>query len=118
MTMLPENLTMDPQQKEALRSLRLSWAPTADDMWHSQGAVHVGGVHDQAMSDVMDAFDDAAHTVDSNPLGVVLRGSAGSGIRSTRPANCEQETFTSCCDCTKQQPQGSARQRGASQACR
>jgi Helicase HerA, central domain len=70
---------MDPQQREALRALRLAWAPTADDMWHSLGAVHVSGIHDDVMSDVMDAFADAAHAADSNPLGVVIRGSAGSG---------------------------------------
>jgi len=79
MTALQQNETMEPQQREALRSLRLAWAPTADDMWHSQGAVHVGGIHDDAMSDIMDAFSDAAHTADSNPLGVVVRGPAGSG---------------------------------------
>ena len=60
MTALQQNETMEPQQREALRSLRLAWAPTADDMWHSQGAVHVGGIHDDAMSDIMDAFSDGA----------------------------------------------------------
>jgi hypothetical protein len=78
-TALQQPETMDPQQRDALRSLRLSWAPTADDMWHSQGAVHVGGIHDEAMSDVMDAFADAAHSADSNPLGMVIHGPAGSG---------------------------------------
>lgn len=71
--------SLDPQQREALRSLRLEWAPTAADMWHSQGAFHVGGIHDEAMADVMDSFADAVRATDSNPLGVVIRGAAGSG---------------------------------------
>ncbi|MDV3126292.1 DUF87 domain-containing protein [Mycobacterium sp. 21AC1] len=70
---------MHLQQREALSALRLTWAPTADDLWHSQGALHVGGLHDRAMGDVMAAFGDAQRDIDSSPLGVVVRGPAGSG---------------------------------------
>lgn len=70
---------MDAAQREALSSLRLSWAPTADDLWHSQGAVHVGGLNEFAIDDVDAAFADATRNPDSNPLGVVIRGQAGSG---------------------------------------
>ena len=65
---------MDPRDREALGSLRLSWAPTADDLWHSQGAVHVPGFNDDALDQVMAAFVDADRGPDSNPLGVVVRG--------------------------------------------
>lgn len=70
---------MELQHREALSALRLTWAPTADDLWHSQGALHVRGLHDRPMTDVMAAFGDAERETDSSPLGVVVRGPAGSG---------------------------------------
>ena len=48
-------------------------------MWHAQSALHVGGVHDDALDDVMAGFADARGMTDSSPLGVVVRGQAGSG---------------------------------------
>lgn len=79
MTNLQQHEAMDLHQREALRALRLGWAPTADDMWHAQSALHVGGVHDDALDDVMAGFADARGMTDSSPLGVVVRGQAGSG---------------------------------------
>lgn len=79
MTAVQGSETMDPQQRAALSSLRLSWAPTVNDMWHSEGTFHVGGINDRATGDVMDAFADAVRSPDSDPLGVVIRGQAGSG---------------------------------------
>jgi hypothetical protein len=70
---------MTPEQRHALRSLHLQFAPAADDLWHSQGAFHVPGVNDRALESVMDAFADAERSQDSSPLGVVVQGSAGSG---------------------------------------
>ncbi|MGE2716909.1 helicase HerA domain-containing protein [Mycolicibacterium litorale] len=70
---------MDPQARAALAGLRLAWAPTADDLWHSQGAVHVNGLHEHALDDVLAAFGDAERDPGSTPLGVVVRGQAGSG---------------------------------------
>ena len=70
---------MDPREREALSSLRLSWAPAADDLWHSQGALHVPGFNDKALDDVMAAFADAGREQQSSPLGVVVQGPAGSG---------------------------------------
>jgi Helicase HerA, central domain len=67
------------QQREALGSLRLSWAPTTDDLWRPQGALHVGGLHEDAIGMVMAAFDDAVRDPDASPLGVVVQGPAGSG---------------------------------------
>ncbi|MCG5433218.1 DUF87 domain-containing protein [Mycobacterium sp. MYCO198283] len=70
---------MDSRQREALGSLHLSFAPTADEMWHSQGTLHVGGLHDAALGDVLAAVGDAQRAEDVSPLGVVVRGPAGSG---------------------------------------
>ncbi|KUI35100.1 helicase HerA domain-containing protein [Mycobacterium sp. GA-2829] len=70
---------MDPREREALAGLRLAWAPTADDLWHSQGGVHVNGLHEHALDDVLAAFGDAERDPASTPLGVVIRGQAGSG---------------------------------------
>lgn len=70
---------MELQQREALSALRLTWAPTADDLWHSQGALHVSGLHERPIADVLAAFGDAEREPDSSPLGVVVRGPAGSG---------------------------------------
>jgi hypothetical protein len=70
---------MDATHREALASLRLTWAPTADDLWKPQAATHVKGLNEFAVDDVMDAFGDATRDPVSSPLGVVVRGSAGSG---------------------------------------
>ena len=70
---------MDTVQREALASLRLTWAPTSDDLWRPQGATHVTGLNENAVDDVMDAFGDALADPASTPLGVVIRGPAGSG---------------------------------------
>ncbi|AFM15652.1 putative ATPase [Mycolicibacterium chubuense NBB4] len=70
---------MDLLQRDALASLRLTWAPTADDLWRPQAATHVRGLNEHAVDDVMDAFGDARSDPASAPLGVVIRGPAGSG---------------------------------------
>lgn len=70
---------MDPAQREGLRALSLTWAPAADDLWRPQGAVHVQGLNDAVMQEVMRAFGNAEHDDRSSPLGVVLQGRAGSG---------------------------------------
>ncbi|OZF09267.1 helicase HerA domain-containing protein [Rhodococcoides fascians] len=67
------------QQIRALESVRLSWAPTPDDVWRSQSNVHVPGMHERVFAEVMRAYDDAVHSDDASPLGVVVRGPAGSG---------------------------------------
>ncbi|WP_101950086.1 helicase HerA domain-containing protein [Mycobacterium sp. 3519A] len=70
---------MQEAQREALASLRLTWAPTADDLWRPQAATHVAGLNEFAVDDVMDAFGDATRDPMSSPLGVVVQGRAGSG---------------------------------------
>jgi hypothetical protein len=69
---------MDHRQRDALRGLRLNWAMTLDDIWHPEGS-HIGGLHDDALADVLAAFGDAEANPNSSPLGVVIRGQAGSG---------------------------------------
>jgi hypothetical protein len=64
---------MQQAQREALASLRLSWAPTADDLWRPQAATHVKGLNEYAVDDVMDAFDDATGDSVASPLGVVVQ---------------------------------------------
>jgi len=72
---------MDPAQREALDALGpwLNFAPTADDLWRPQGQLHVPGINESALGDVMAAFADARHNLAPSPLGVVLQGQAGSG---------------------------------------
>ncbi|MCP9275131.1 DUF87 domain-containing protein [Mycolicibacterium sp. CAU 1645] len=69
---------IDERQRKALAELRLNWVETLDDIWHPQES-HIGGLHDGALADVMSAFDDADQQPDSSPIGVALRGRAGSG---------------------------------------
>ncbi|TFI41540.1 DUF853 family protein [Rhodococcus sp. 1R11] len=69
----------DNEQIRALESVRLSWAPTPDDVWRSQSNVHVPGMHERVFLEVMNAYDDAETSDDASPLGVVVRGPAGSG---------------------------------------
>lgn len=70
---------MDDQQRKALESLYFNFAPAADDLWQSQGSLHVSGLHDEALGEVMTAYQHAGQQLHSNPLGVVIRGQAGSG---------------------------------------
>ena len=70
---------MDPEQRKALESLYFNFAPAADDLWQSQGSLHVGGLHDETLGEVMTAYRQAERQMQSNPLGVVIRGQAGSG---------------------------------------
>jgi hypothetical protein len=70
---------MHEAEREALASLRLTWAPTTDDLWRPQAATHVPGLNEYAVDDVMAAFGDAVRDPVSAPLGVVIRGTAGTG---------------------------------------
>src|ERR1700682_112070 len=66
-------------ERDALAARRLTWAPTADDLWRPQAATHVPGLNEFAIDDVMAAFGDATRDLVSSPLGVVVQGRAGSG---------------------------------------
>ncbi|WP_338893457.1 helicase HerA domain-containing protein [Rhodococcus sovatensis] len=66
-------------ERKALRSVRLNWAPTPDDVWRSQSELHAHSLHDTAFNLILEAFDDAEVSADASPIGVALRGTAGSG---------------------------------------
>lgn len=70
---------MGDDMHKALASVRLSWAPTPEDVWQGQSGVHVPGLHDTTTSMVLQAFDDANASTGASPLGVVVRGAAGTG---------------------------------------
>lgn len=69
---------IDDRRRTALRELRLNWVETLDDIWHPQDS-HVSGLHDDALADVLAAVEDAERQEQSSPIGVALRGRAGSG---------------------------------------
>lgn len=70
---------MNDDERKALESIRLSWAPTPDDVWAPQEPLHVGGLHPVALDEVLRAYRDATAADAGSPLGVVVRGPAGSG---------------------------------------
>ena len=70
---------MDNDIREALESIRLDWADTPDDVWGTSGTYHVAGLHEQVADETMRSFADAARSESASPIGVVIRGVAGSG---------------------------------------
>src|SRR3954454_5843840 len=68
---------MDDAQREALAALRLSWAPTPDDVWR-RPPFHVDGLHQNALDMVLEGVEDAARQVES-PMGIALQGQRGTG---------------------------------------
>jgi Helicase HerA, central domain len=72
---------IEPAQREALDAVLpwLNWALNSDDLWRSQGTLHVAGLNESALGNVIATFTDAGRDPDFNPLGVVVRGQAGSG---------------------------------------
>lgn len=70
---------MNDLERKALRSIRLNWAPTPDDVWRAQSELHAHLLHDTALNLMLEAFDDAEASADASPIGVALRGTAGSG---------------------------------------
>ncbi|WP_205752681.1 ATP-binding protein [Cryptosporangium phraense] len=67
-----------PTELEALASVRLSLAPTPDDVWDAN-PFHVDGLHDPAVRAVLDGLTEARESHGANPLGVVIRGQRGTG---------------------------------------
>ncbi|NMO56455.1 DUF87 domain-containing protein [Actinoplanes sp. TBRC 11911] len=68
---------MDETQRRALTALRLSWAPTPDDVWRTS-SYHVDGLHRHILDLVMEGVDDAARNLES-PMGIALQGQRGTG---------------------------------------
>ncbi|TFV58027.1 DUF87 domain-containing protein [Mycobacterium sp. PS03-16] len=69
---------MESTHHDALTALRLNFVMSLDDIWHAQSS-HIGGLHEHALADVMAAYGDAERDPGAKPLGVVIRGRAGSG---------------------------------------
>ena len=70
---------MTDQNRAALESIRLDWAATPDDVWDAESLVHVPGLHESTIDDILRAFADAQRSTTSSPLGVAVRGPAGAG---------------------------------------
>lgn len=67
------------EQLRALASVRLTWAPTPDEVWEAQQPLHVPGMHGTAMDMILDAFRDAKNSTAASPIGVAVQGQAGVG---------------------------------------
>ncbi|MET4167687.1 MULTISPECIES: AAA family ATPase [Gordonia] len=70
---------MDADARQALESIRLNWADTPDDVWGTADPFHVGGLHEDTIVDIVRSFDDARRSPSGSPIGVTVRGPAGSG---------------------------------------
>lgn len=70
---------MDEATRQALESIRLDWAATPDDVWGAQAPLHVPGLHESTVEDILRAFADAQRSKSASPLGVAVRGPAGAG---------------------------------------
>ncbi|WP_127502359.1 helicase HerA domain-containing protein [Actinoplanes solisilvae] len=68
---------MDEDQRRALAALRLSWAPTPDDVWRP-APYHVDGLHEDLLALVMEGVDEARRNLES-PMGLALQGPRGTG---------------------------------------
>ncbi|GAA3394754.1 helicase HerA domain-containing protein [Cryptosporangium minutisporangium] len=69
---------MSDTELRALRTVRLSSAPTQDDVWNPN-PFHVDGLHTRAIDAVLDGLEDAFDSSGSSPLGVVIQGQRGTG---------------------------------------
>jgi hypothetical protein len=65
-------------ERKALSALRFNWAPTADDVWRPP-PFHVDGLHQEALSMVLQGFAEAGEHRESSPVGVALLGERGTG---------------------------------------
>lgn len=70
---------MDQPTRQALESIRLDWADTPDDVWGAVSPYHVEGLHEQIIEETLRSFEDAQRSDSASPIGVVIRGVAGSG---------------------------------------
>jgi hypothetical protein len=63
---------------KALTGLRISLAPTRDDVWR-RSDFHVDTLHREVAGAVLDAIGGARESTDSSPIGLVIQGQRGSG---------------------------------------
>ncbi|HZN17669.1 MAG TPA: DUF87 domain-containing protein [Micromonosporaceae bacterium] len=69
---------MTDTELKALSGLRISLAPTRDDVWR-RSEFHVDTLHRQVAEAILDAIGDARDSPDASPVGVVVQGQRGSG---------------------------------------
>jgi hypothetical protein len=69
---------MNDEERAALDSIRLDWAPVPDDVWRRL-PYHVDGLHPGVVQAVRAGVREAAADADGNPIGLVLAGRRGSG---------------------------------------
>ncbi|GAA1620977.1 ATP-binding protein [Actinoplanes couchii] len=62
----------------ALSGVRITVAPTRDDVWR-EPEFHVGTLNGDVAEAVLDAIDDARRSAAASPVGVVIQGRRGSG---------------------------------------
>ncbi|MCS3778523.1 helicase HerA domain-containing protein [Tsukamurella ocularis] len=73
-------MTLHDTQRTALRSVRLSWAPTYEEVWDAASEdTHVDGLHTDVWEDLEDALGDAVASTGASPTGLVITGNAGTG---------------------------------------
>ncbi|MCA0156842.1 DUF87 domain-containing protein [Tsukamurella sp. M9C] len=73
-------MTLSDTQRAALRSVRLSWAPTYEEVWDAAAEdTHVDGLHTDVWEDLEDALGDAVASTGASPTGLVITGNAGTG---------------------------------------
>ncbi|TWS19117.1 DUF87 domain-containing protein [Tsukamurella asaccharolytica] len=73
-------MTLTDEQRAALRSVRLSWAPTYEEVWDAASEdMHVDGLHTDVWEDLEDALGDAVASTGASPTGLVITGNAGTG---------------------------------------
>jgi hypothetical protein len=63
---------------KALTGLRISLAPTRDDVWR-RSEFHVDTLHRQVAEAILDTIGDARDSADASPVGIVVQGQRGSG---------------------------------------
>lgn len=69
---------MTDEQRQALAAIRINFAETPDDVWHSP-ASHVDGLHVKAEYRIQAGIQDARTSIGPSPIGLVLQGQKGVG---------------------------------------
>jgi hypothetical protein len=69
---------MNEQERAALASIKLDWAPVPDDVWRLS-PFHVSGLHPEVVQAVRAGLGEAAASEGGSPIGLVLQGQRGSG---------------------------------------
>ena len=69
---------MTDTEIKALTGLRISLAPTRDDVWR-RSEFHVDTLHRQVAEAILETIGDARDSPDASPIGIVVQGQRGAG---------------------------------------